>query len=282
MQDNRTIKWPNGARCAVMYSFDYEGETIFQDKPEGKEWVWPRQESIGRYGPSRGIYHLLKMLKENDVKATFFTPAKTALDFPESIRAIVADGHEVGQHGYYHEDIFGSLPEKEQRELIESCQKVLIKIAGKPASGFRSPCGDYNTIKTAEILQDFGFSYSSSMRGDDRPYRTIINGQESDFIEIPAKWELDDYPFFIYSYFPVLPESQDRIAGYDAVLNNWKMEFDGYYKEGLCFVMMNHPLISGLPGRVQLHDQFIKYIKSFPDVWFATGSEIAQWWRTNY
>ena len=52
------------------------------------------------------------------------------------------------------------------------------------------------------------------MGGDDRPYRTRFQGKESDFIEIPARWELDDYPAFVYSFAPPQPKGQDRISSY--------------------------------------------------------------------
>lgn len=48
-------------------------------------------------------------------------------------------------------------------------------------------------MRTPYLLNELGFLYSSSMRGDDVPYYTVLDGKETDLVEIPSKWELDDY-----------------------------------------------------------------------------------------
>lgn len=278
--NQEVIKWPDGAKCAVMISFDPDGETVFKGTPEGADWPWPRSVSIGRYGPVRGIPRLLDMLAGHGITATFFVPALTAVRHPGEFKEIAAAGHELGCHGYNHE-LFSTLTLEEQKDVILRSQAVFSELAGKTAVGFRTPSGDF-TRDTPRLLDDLGFIYSSSMRGDDRPYRTVIDGKASDLIEIPAKWELDDYPQFGYNFFPPSPRSQDRIESHRSALDNWIREFEGYYHYGLCYVIMFHPLLSGQPGRVKMIETLIEHIKTFPGVWFATGSEIAQWWRENY
>ncbi|WP_210944538.1 hypothetical protein [Streptomyces sp. MK37H] len=54
-------------------------------------------------------------------------------------------------------------------------------------------------------------------------------GRDTGLIEIPAQWELDDFPQFAYNDIPAEPRGQDRIAGTDLTLDNWRREFDGYY-----------------------------------------------------
>ena len=236
--------------------------------------------AFGRYGPRRGVDHILNILEREQVKATFFIPGRTAERYPEMVKAVDASGHEVGCHGYNHE-LFVNFSIDEQENIINKAQDLIYSQIGKRFKGFRTPSGD-PTEETSALLCKLGFSYSSSMRGDDRPYRTVLNEKESDLIEIPAKWELDDYPQLAYDFFPAMPISLDRIKGYHQVLDNWKREFDGYYKYGYHFVLMCHPQVIGTPGKVILLEELIRYIKSFPDVWFATGSEIASWWRENY
>lgn len=142
-----------------------------------------------------------------------------------------------------------------------------------PAVGFRTPSGDLSAA-TPALLSRLGFLYSSSMRGDDRPYLA------GDLVEIPAHWELDDFPYFMFNFAPAFPAGQGRIASYSQVYSIWEQEFDGYYRHGLCFVMMLHPQTIGTPGRIQLLRQLIAHMQSRPGVWFATGTEVADWWRT--
>ena len=62
----------------------------------------------------------------------------------------------------------------------------------------------------------------------------------------------------------------------NSVLEIFKSEFDGAFKEGGLFLLTLHPHISGHRSRIVILEELIDYIKSFPDVWFATHSEIAQ------
>lgn len=285
MHETRTfekIRWPGGARCAVMLSFDVDGDTIWKNGNRAYEGGenFLRANSVGSYGPNCAVARILQILKEEDIKATFFIPAKVMEDYPDMCRKIDGEGHEIGHHGYHHER-YVDLSTVEQREIIEKSQKVFKEVIGREAVGYRTPSGDW-ARDTAEILYEMGFSYSSSMRDDDRPYRTIINGEVTDFIEMAPKWDLDDFVQFGYNLFPAEPSGQDRIAGIEQVFENFCQEFDGYYKEGLCFVIQCHPQIIGSPGRLRMYQRLIQYIKSHDNLWFATGSEIAGWWRQNY
>ncbi|WNC12938.1 polysaccharide deacetylase [Brevibacillus brevis] len=276
------LQWPNGARCAVMLSFDMDAETIWANGNKhiegGSQFI--RSLSIGQYGPLRSVPRILELLRKYDLPATFFVPAWVAETYPEPFVAIAKEGHELGHHGYLHER-FVDLSSEEQLDIIQRSQDIFKRMVGKEARGFRTPSGDW-AKQTPQLLHDAGFLYSSSMRGDDRPYRTVLNGEESDFIEIPPRWELDDYVQFGYNLYPAEPAGQDRISSHEYVLDNFKQEFDGYYRYGLCYVLMMHPQIIGKPGRILMLEQLIQHIKSHPDVWFATGEQIAEWWREKY
>ena len=276
------LKWPNGANCAVMLSFDVDGYTIWKngarDFSGGEQFL--RANSVGNYGPNCAVRRILDILDEEEIKATFFVPAKVMEDHPELMQEIDRRGHEIGHHGYHHERYVDLTP-KEQRAIIEKSQTIFQHVIGKKAIGYRTPSGDWSR-ETAGILYDMGFSYSSSMRGDDRPYRTVIDGKTTDFIEMAPKWDLDDFVQFGYNLFPAEPSGQDRIAGIEQVFENFKQEFDGYYREGLCFVIQCHPQIIGSPGRLLMYQRLVRYMKAQEGVWFAKGSEIADWWRKNY
>lgn len=277
-----TLRWPGGAKCAVMLSFDVDGDTIWKNGARGIEngESFIRANSVGVYGPRRAVHNILEVLAARGVPATFFVPGKVMADYPELCREIARRGHELGHHGYHHERYVDLSPE-EQREIIDRSQRVFEETIGKKAVGYRTPSGDWSR-ETAGILYEMGFQYSSSMRGDDRPYRTVIDGQVTDFIEMSPKWDLDDFVQFGYNLFPAEPAGQDRIAGIEQVYENFTQEFDGYYREGLCFVIQCHPQIIGSPGRLRMYDRLLGHIQQHSDVWFATGTQIADWWRANY
>lgn len=276
------IKWPNNAKCAVMLSFDLDGNTIWANGNRsytgGENFI--RSISIGNYGPKRSVPRILELLDKYHLPSTFFTPAKIVEENPELMKSIDRAGHEIGHHGYRHER-FVDLTRNEQKAIILHSQDIFQRVIGKKARGYRTPSGDWSR-ETAGLLNELGFMYSSSMRGDDRPYRTVIDGQVTDFIEMSPKWDLDDFVQFGYNIFPAEPAGQDRISGIEQVYNNFKQEFDGYYKYGLCFVLLMHPQIIGKPGRIMMLEQLLQHMKLHNDIWFATGEEIAKWWRANY
>ncbi len=280
--DEQRIRWPNGARCAVMLTFDLDAETTWANGtegfPGGDQYI--RSLSLGQYGPLRSAPRLLALLKKYNLPGTFFVPGWVAEHYPDIFVKIAEEGHELGHHGYTHERFVDKTPD-EQLEIIHKSQEIFQKLIGKKAIGYRTPSGDWSP-ETPGILNQLGFSFSSSMRGDDRPYRTMIDGKETDLIEIPAHWELDDYVQFAYSYYPAEPVGQGRISSHEYVLDNFYREFQGYYREGLCYVLMMHPQVIGKPGRARMLEHLIQKIQDYPDVWFATGSEIAQWWRAHY
>lgn len=273
------MKWKNDAKCAVMLTFDLDGDTTWKNgnRPFAGGEAFIKSNSIGQYGPKRAADLILKMLDKYQVPATFFIPGKVAEDYPEVIKRIHDQGHEIGHHGYTHERFFDKTV-AEQIEIIEKSQQIYTDIIGTPVKGFRTPSGDWS-VETPYLLYERGFEYSSSMRGDDRPYRTVLDGQTTDFIEIPTRWELDDYVAMAYNYFPAEPCGQDRISGYNQVLDNFRREFDGYYRYGLCPVFMMHPQVIGTPGHIRILDQLIAHMQQKGDVWFARGREVADWYR---
>ena len=82
-----TLKWPDGKRCAVMFSFDVDGDTTWENGnrglPNGDRYL--RSLSVGQYGPKRCVDRILDKLDEYGVKATFFVPGLTAERYPELI-----------------------------------------------------------------------------------------------------------------------------------------------------------------------------------------------------
>lgn len=273
------VKWPNGARAAFMLSFDVDGESLWYAlDPENARR--PKVLSLGTYGPLRGMPRILDLLDELQLKATFFYPGFIAEKYPDGVKEVSKRGHEVGFHGYLHEN-FGELNEKKQREIFIKTKKILEDLTGGKIVGFRTPAGDL-TKDTLNLLEEFEFKYSSSMRGDDRPYQIMIDDRATDMVEMPAHWELDDFVYFGFSFTPPIPKGQCRIATTDVPYQIFTEAFQGFYKYGLMYVIMFHPQIIGKPGRMLFLRRFLDYVKSYPDVWFARGRDIAEYWAQKY
>jgi len=267
--------WPAGHQSAVALAFDLDGPTG-DAMLNGSIWRKPSYFALGAYGPHRALPRILDLLDEAGVPATFFTPAWVVETWPEACRAVVERGHEMAHHGYQHERYWDLAPEQ-QAEVIARSQRIFREVLGASAVGFRTPSGDWHP-ETPRLLVEAGFAYSSSMRGDDRPYLHEIDGRATSLVEIPARWDLDDYASLAYTRNPDYPAGQDRIASYELTLDNWMREFDGHHAEGLCMTTLFHPKVSGKPGRLLLLERLLGHMRAAGGVWFATCREVAEWW----
>ncbi|WP_436308501.1 polysaccharide deacetylase family protein [Variovorax sp. LjRoot130] len=271
--------WPEGVQSSVALAFDVDGPTG-NAMLDGSIWRNPSFFTLGAYGPWRAVGYLLDMLDEYRMPATFFVPTWVLENWPAQIRAIVERGHEIGYHGHRHE-AFWQLTRERQQEVMALSLALFRKHLDLTPAGFRTPSGDWGA-DTIEILLDAGVRYSSSMRGDDRPYFIEHAASGRSLVEIPGRWELDDYASLAYQRNPDYPAGLDRIASYDATFDNWRREFDGSHRDGLCMTTLFHPKVSGKPGRILLLERLCQHMRSREGVWFARCGEVAQWWREQH
>lgn len=262
------IRWPGGARCAVMLTFDFDAETLWlsRDADNAKR---PGTLSMGTYGARVGVPKILELLAEKDVKASFFVPGWTVERHSARCEAILAGGHEIGHHGYLHEWIDPDDPEGEAAALdrgLESLQRVL----GLRPVGYRSPAGETspNMIKQ---LADRGFLYDSTLMDACSPYRHILPDGRPGPIELPWHWSIDDAPFSLFSI-----KTPRTMLPPDQILALWKAEFRELYRWGGLFDVVMHPQFIGRPNRLAMLRELIEFIQGFPDVWIAPGCEVAR------
>ncbi|HEX2925115.1 MAG TPA: polysaccharide deacetylase family protein [Ruminiclostridium sp.] len=89
------------------------------------------------------IPRILDTLKKENVKATFFMVGQWAEKFPDAVKLIANDGHDVANHGYSHLRM-STISKDKCKSEIELCNKKLEEISGTKITLFRPPYGDYN------------------------------------------------------------------------------------------------------------------------------------------
>ena len=216
--------------------------------------------SEARYGITRGLPRILRTLAQHDIKATFYVPGYTAQLHAEAIKRIVDEGHEIGHHGYMHLRS-DAISEAAQREEIERGFEALDGIA-RPI-GYRSPSWEL-TPATLALLKEHGFTYDSSLMGDDRPY--LHEG----LLELPVHWSLDDWPHLHWK-----PGRGDAFTAPEAFLDTWLKEFDSALAEQRHITYTMHPEVIGRGHRMALLDRLIAEVRERADVWFATHADVA-------
>lgn len=107
---------------------------------------------------------LLDLFAKHATKVTFFILGEIADAFPELVKKIDAFGHEIGAHGYKHDQLFKLTPEKAATDISKS-KRVLENIIGKPVLGYRAPAFSIvpETTWALEIIAEAGFKYDSSI-----------------------------------------------------------------------------------------------------------------------
>src|SRR5215510_12640161 len=144
----RPKTWKGGARCAVALSFDSDHES--NELRDGGESIG--RMSWGQYGNRQGVPRIMAILDRFDIKATFYVPAVVSLLYPDETRSFVANGHEVGIHGWIHERN-SVLPEAVERDLQMRSADTLEKITGRRPVGIRTPSWDFSP-HTLAITRD--------------------------------------------------------------------------------------------------------------------------------
>lgn len=257
--------WPGGARAAVALSFDCDHET-FELGGGGRaigRLAW------GEYGRRVGVPRILDVLGRHDVPASFFMPAMCARLDPDETRRIVGAGHEVGVHGWLHENN-SLLDEATERDLVQRSIDVLTPLIGERPVGFRSANWDLSP-HTCRIVADLGFTYDSSLMADEAPYELLLDGQASGVVEIPVEWLRDDAVYLMFNRNP----ATRPYATPDDVFAIFARELDAAIAEGGLFQLVMHPFVIGYRSRIWLLEALIERAKG--QVWFATHAQVAQW-----
>lgn len=86
---------------------------------------------------------ILETLKAYNCKATFFVVGDWAEKYPESLKKIYNDGHEIGNHSYSHKD-YTKLNTDKLFEDMDKCDAVIENITGEKPKLVRAPSGGYN------------------------------------------------------------------------------------------------------------------------------------------
>jgi peptidoglycan/xylan/chitin deacetylase (PgdA/CDA1 family) len=251
----------------VALSFDSDHET--NELREGGESIG--KLSQGQYGNRQGVPRILNILKQYEVPASFYVPAVTALLYPDEQRRVIAEGHEIGIHGWIHERN-SVLPYTAEKDLMQRSSDVLEKITGVRPVGMRTPSWDFSP-NTLALTRDMGLLYDSSLMADVDCYELLLDGQNTGVVELPVEWIRDDAVYFGMNRFAGLRPYTPPADGFDI----FKREFDAAYKEGGLFQLTMHPHIIGYRSRIWILEELVRYMRSLPGVWFATHADVVRY-----
>jgi peptidoglycan/xylan/chitin deacetylase (PgdA/CDA1 family) len=278
------IQWPNGARLAVGLVGNLEAWSEAPDPKlrrtrhvggsnpitadEARCRYDFRTASENDYGGRTGVWRILRILEKHGLKASFNVSGLAAIKYPEAVKKIHADGHEIVGHNYAEDVQSVWLTRDEEREDIKTCVRLFQDLVGERPYGWLSS-GMRHTEHTLELLVEEGFLWHGDALNDDTPYPLSVDGKT--IIEVPyrnAVSGVNDTGMY-----------RRGITAKD-ILGAFKDEFDLLYEESathpkmLTFAM--HCQMA-FPATGKIYDEAIEYAKSFPGVWFARRIDIVRW-----
>lgn len=258
----------------------------------------PDDISRGLFAGEVGSPRLVELFRRFGIKTTWFIPGHSIETFPESVRMIVEAGHEIGVHGYSHENPIAMTPKQEEDVLIR-CIELIEQVSGRRPRGYVAPWWEMSNA-TAELLLKHGFTYDHSQGFDDfTPFyarvgdswtkidysqeaaswmKPLVRGTEIDLVEIGANWYMDDLPPMMF--IKKSPNSHGFVNPRD-IEQMWRDQFDWVYREMdyAAFALTIHPDVSGRPQVLLMLERLIEYINGHNGLRWNTMEQIAEDFR---
>jgi len=276
-------EWPGGARLALQISLAYEtgGEHCLlhgDDRSEGllTDIGFPalegrrsiHVEGAFNYGSRRGIWRLLKLLRERSVPVGVLAVGMALMRNPDVARAFVEDGHEIVDHGWRWID-YQHVPEATEREHIRLSHATIAKLAGIAPVGSMTGRPGPNTRRL--LIEHGGYRYDRDALDDELPYWVEVAGKPH--LAIPYSYECNDNRF-----------NENR--GFNTAEDFFQYlrdTFDVLYVEGAdqprMLSVAVHDRITGRPGRAIGLARFLDHVLKHDKVWICRAAEIAEHWR---
>lgn len=255
----------------------------------------------GLFAGEIGSPRLLNLFDRAGIQTTWFIPGHSIETFPKQMQMVADAGHEIGLHGYSHENPVAMTPAQEEAVLQKSMELVE-KLAGVPPRGYVAPWWELSAATVGLLLKN-GITYDHSrMDNDFHPFyarvgdswtkidyskraeewmKPLERGEETDLVEIGANWYIDDLPPMMFikkapnSHGFVNPRHLEEI---------WRDQFDWVYREYdyAVYPITIHPDVSGRPQVLLMLERLIEHINGHDGVRWATFADIAADFRQRY
>ncbi|HVZ53516.1 MAG TPA: polysaccharide deacetylase family protein [Pseudolabrys sp.] len=263
------FRWPGGKRIAVFPRVSFEWWS--DDKWPGigpmgnplKPGV-PDLNAVGwaEYGHRRGIFRILEVLKRQGVKATVNVSGIMAERYPEAVRQIVEDGHEVVAHSYTMDMIPCYLSEDEERANIKHTTDLIAKATGRRPKGWISPRST-PSLRSPRLLAEAGFDWHGDTLNDDLPY--LVDFGDRNIVAFPNNTEVNDLPLYMrYGNSP-------RV--YLEIFEDWLESVRERESGPVRMDPAIHTHVFGRQPGLSFYERVLEIAKAADDIWMGTRSE---------
>jgi len=252
--DRPPLVWPDGKRLAFFMVPNIEHLELYGSDGRANN----RDNARLDYGNRVGIWRLMEVMDRYGMRGTVALNSSVTRHYPRIIEECLKRGWEMMGHGITNSESMNELPPDEESAAIKQTVDEIRATTGRPVRGWLGP-GLRESKHTLDLLRKHGVEYVCDWVNDDQPYR-MRNGMYS----MPYSLDLNDTRMLTAPVFSTA-DLRDMI----------RRAFDTLYAEGgrvMCLPL--HPYITGVPSRIAILDEALRYITGHEGVWKTTGSEI--------
>jgi len=258
------LKWPNGARVAVLIVPNIEHWDVHDDKGHMDVRNNPRND----YGLRVAVWRLFDMFSERNIRTTIALNAAVTRFYPEVIDAAKKRGDEFMGHGITNSEHLDALPPANAAAIVRQAVDMIRNATGQKVRGWLGP-GLGEADGTLDALKAAGVEYVCDWgSADDQPF-PMKNGMHV----MPYTVDINDLGLIDRQG---TPASQFGAYIVDA--------FDTLYREGAdnarVLPIALHPFLTGAAHRAPHLAKALDYIKGHDRVWWARGGDILDAYKT--
>lgn len=261
--DRPPLRWPNDARIAVWVITNIEHYDV--QAPSGKLDVrWVSQTD---YGNRVGLWRIMKVLDDYEVRGAVTLNAAVCRLYPRIVEECLRRDWELLGHGLTNSQHLVDLAPEAEREVITRTLSTIRSFSGQAVRGWLGP-GLGETAATLDLLREAGVEYVCDWANDDQPYR-LTNGLYS----IPYSMQWNDFSLLHHGGYDTNQFAEALIEAFDVL-------YDEGAEHGRVLSIPIHPFFVGMPHRIRALQRALSHIRERDDVWFATGQQIVDWYRS--
>ena len=260
---------PDARQAAFPFTYDNLGEP-----GEIEQGLWPANKPFGAHASvHETLPVILGVMRRQGHKVTFFIEGWTADHYPDAVRRIHDEGHEVACHAYCHETWF-KLSDSDQTALLTRATEAFGRIGIRPL-GFRMPGGASSDF-TETLAASLGYRYVSPAGG--------LAGTRNGLAIMPYQMGAVDLCYYLsavagqYAHARITPGGSET----DRIVEGFRLTRDDTVAAGDCSASISHVTIplTGAERPVAL-EAMIRELRADDRVWSPTLGEAADWILAN-
>jgi allantoinase len=275
--DRKPLRWPKGARVAIWvipniehFLFDRPSTSVTQVTtglvPDVLNYSWRD------YGVRVGVWRMMEIMERHSVRGTVALNSDVCGRYPR----ILEEGNRLHWewmgHGTNNSTLINKQSEADERALIAHVVGTIEKATGAHPRGWLSPALS-ESHRTLDILAENKIDYVANWVNDEQPYPMRV--KTGTMISMPYSVEINDIPVFLD-----LKQSGETFGR--MICDQFDVLYEDGAKTGRVMAISLHPFLIGHPHRSKYFASALAHITSRQEIWLATGSEIADWYKKNY